>query len=123
MNAKITAHFRVLFSLVLMLAAPLAALADELDSWVLRRSQAAGELKGVAVGNGRLTVVGRVPVGFQNYGGLNSADGVSWTLNQQMWETLAVTYGNGQFVATGKQGDVFTSADGRTWTYQGWSTM
>ena len=78
------------------------------------------EAHDVAYGGGHWAVVG---AGYA----ANSEDGVSWQAHWQdvtQWEIQnAVAFGDGQFVAVGRQGAIFTSPDGATWTERdsGWN--
>jgi len=85
------------------------------STWTAQTTGAHGDLTGVAYGNTLFAAVG------MDGSILTSPDGVMWTERLSSSNLLlAVTYGNGQFVAVGENnmfgGAILTSPDGIAWT-------
>ncbi len=86
-------------------------------TWTLVPPQASGaNLNGVTSDGGIFVAVGQ----GSSFGGpfiLSSPDGLTWTERETGRGTLNdVLWGNGQFVAVGQLGHVWTSPDGISWT-------
>lgn len=76
------------------------------------------ELRGVAYGAGTFVAVGRINTGFL----YTSTDGSTWSTATEFssCQFNGLTFVNGQFVAVGFHGGIFTSPDGTTWTQRSW---
>src|SRR4030095_8770751 len=100
--------------------------ADALDVWFDRGSIASSSISAFAVGDGRIVGVG----GKSKI--VTSVDGAHWTVrgaepgNLRTYGFTGVTYGNGQFVATGGgyygYVPVWSSDDGIKWSQKALST-
>src|SRR6059036_844715 len=103
----------------LLLAIPARAPADELGSWIVRRSESGGVLDAVTFANGRFATVGFV--GFFNWNlGYRSLNGANWSSYQvnPSYEFFGVTFGNDQYVAVGQSGTINNSSDTSSWSDQ-----
>lgn len=82
-------------------------------SWSVRSAPGADFLDSVAYGNGRYVAADR------SGGILSSPDGISWTRHDAPGSWWGITYGNGTYVAVGKNSSdnaaTATSTDGISW--------
>ena len=84
-------------------------------NWSSVNSPTTNVLRGVAYGNGRFVAVGG-NTNTQTF--VTSTDGMNWTTGGpplNFGPMYAITYGGGQFVATGPVNTSLTSSDGLTW--------
>jgi hypothetical protein len=84
-------------------------------NWTIAPSPTGAGLSGVAFGNGQFMVVG-IPSSPSNWVVSASADGLTWTNRLAgSYQLTSVTYGDGMFVAVGRNSIVLTSTDGISW--------
>jgi len=74
------------------------------------------DFRSLAYGNGRYAAICNIPTAITI---MSSSDGIDWqtSLTNAFWANNIV-YENGQFVAVGDSGKIFTSMNGSTWTRQ-----
>ena len=77
--------------------------------WVQRTSGTTSILSDAIYGNGYYVVVGNTRI-------LRSSDGITWSFTTNSAYLYRAAYCSGVFKATGKNGAIWTSADGLTWT-------
>ncbi len=85
---------------------------DDGESWFTYYEPGSGYLRDIVYNGSKFVAVGTSKICV-------SSDGENWfSINNDWLDLYSVTWGNGLFVAVGKEGRIKTSPDGIHWTYQ-----